>query len=369
MRFICQKQSLYDAMINVSKAISERSTLPVLEGIKLKLEDSVLELTGYNLEMGIRTSLAVRSEDRGEFMVNCRLFSEMIKKMPADEVLIEVSEGYQITISGGSTTFNLFGSSAADYPELPKKNTDVMIEISQPVLKDMIFQTRFAVAVVDTKPILKGELFELQGGRLTMVAIDGFRLALRYENVKYQDSISFVVPSKTLVEVMGLLGDNEEENVNIYPSGKHIIFEIGGYMVYSRLLEGEFHPYRSAIPERSNTEVILDRKELLSTLERAMLLINDRSPSPVRCYFEGGRLRISCATALGKIVDEIPADVSGPVIEIGFKCRFLLEPLKVIDDDKVKLQMGGSLLPMKIVPVDGDRYTYLVLPVRLPREN
>lgn len=368
MKFICSKQSLYDALVNVSKAVSERSTLPSLEGIKFYLKDSLLEMTGYNLEMGIRTVISVRSDDKGSCIINAKLFSEMIKKMPADEVLIDVSESYQVTISGGVTKFNMFAASAEDYPELPEKDSETKIPISQPVLKEMINQTKFAVAVTEDKPILKGELFDIENGTLTMVAIDGYRMAVRYEPVKYAENIKFVVPSKTLSEIQGLLSDNDEDVVNIHPSRKHIIFEIGGYMVYSRLLEGDFHPYKSAIPNSSNTDVVVDRKELISTLERAMLLINDRSPSPVRCYFENDHVKINCSTALGKISDEISADVAGPVIEIGFKCKYLLDPLKVIEDDKVTLKMGGSLLAMKIVPPEGDKYTYLVLPVRLPRE-
>ncbi|MBR1862976.1 MAG: DNA polymerase III subunit beta [Ruminococcus sp.] len=369
MKFICSKQPLYDAVITVSKAVSERSTLPSLEGIRFSLADSLLELTGYDLELGIRTVIAVKSEDKGQFIVNARLFAEMIKKMPAEDILIDVSESYQITLSGGVTKYNLFAVSAEDYPDLPNKDSETVISIPQPVLKSMIAQTKFAVAINDTKPILKGELFDIENGQLNLAAIDGYRLAVRYEPVKYSESIKFVVPSKTLTEIQGILGENDEDSVNIYPSRKHIIFEIGGYMVYSRLLEGDFHPYKTAIPPESKTDVIVDRKELIETLERAILLINDRSPSPVRCFFENGRLRINCSTAQGKISDEINADITGPSIEIGFKCRYLLDPLKVIGEDKIKLQMSGSLLPMKIVPCEGDKYTFLVLPVRLPKEG
>jgi DNA polymerase-3 subunit beta len=262
----------------------------------------------------------------------------------------------------------MFATSAEDYPELPEKDSEVKISVAQPILKEMINQTKFAVAVTDIKPILKGELFEIEDGSLTLAAIDGYRLAVRYEAVKYDEAIKFVVPSKTLTEVTGLLSDNDDDSVNLYPSRKHIIFEIGGYMVYSRLLEGEFHPYKTAIPSSFNTEVIVDRKELISTLERAMLLINERTPAPVRCNFDNNTIKINCSTGLGKISDEMRADISGPAIEIGFKCKYLLDPLKVITEDKVKLQMGGSLLPMKIVPCEGDRYVYLVLPVRLPRD-
>ena len=369
MKIKCSKASLYEAVVNVSKAVSERSALPSLEGIKFKLEENILELTGYDLEIGIRTTLPAVSNDRGEFIVNARLFAEMIRKMPEEDVFIEVSDNLQVTISSGVTTYNLSAVSSEDYPELPVKDNCDEISISQPVLKNMINQTVFAVSVTDMKPILKGELFDIENGMFTLVAIDGYRLAVRQEPIKYSDNIKFVVPAKTLQEVAKLLSDNDEDGCNMFVSAKHIIFEINGYYVYSRLLEGEFHPYKSAIPNTFTTEVIADRKQLIETLERAMLLINERNPSPVRCYFENGIIKVRCSTSMGKISDEIKADISGPVIEIGFKCKYFLDPLKVISEDTVKLQMSGSLLPMKIVPCEGDNYTFLVLPVRLSKES
>lgn len=368
MKLKCNKLSLYEAVINVSKAISERCAMPSLEGIKLKLENSLLELTGYDLEIGIRTTIAVNSDDKGEFILNARLFSEMIKKMPADDILMEVGENLQVTLSSGVTTYNISALAADEYPELPAKDSSDAVEIPQTVLKSMINQTIFAVAVSDMKPILKGELFEIENGSVTLAAIDGYRLAVRTESIKYDGAKKFVVPSKTLSEVAKLLSDNDEDKCMIFVSPKHIVFEINGYLVYSRLLEGEFHPYRSAIPQNCTTEVIVDRKELISTLERAMLLISERAPSPVRCYFENGLIKVKCSTTLGKISDEIRADMAGPVIEIGFKCKYLLDPLKAVNEDKVKLQMSGSLLPMKIVPTEGENYTFLVLPVRLSKE-
>ena len=368
MKFLCTRQSIYEAVINVSKAVSEKSTIPALEGIKFRLNENQLELTGYNLEIGIKTEIDVKSADKGEFVLSSRLFSEMIKKMDEEEILVEISENYQVTVSGGTTTFNLFATSSEEFPELPEKDEECKFVMAQCVLKEMINQTIFATAVTDIKPILKGELFEIEKNKVTVVAIDGYRLAVRYETINSDIEKKFVVPSKTLSEITGLLSDDETEDVNMYISPKHIIFEIGNYMVYSRLLEGEFHPYKSAIPTNSSTEVIVDRKELIATLERAMLLINDRAPAPVRCYFENNNVKIKCETSLGKISDEINAEIKGPVIEIGFKCKFLLDPLKAINEDRIKLQMGGSVLPLKIISCGEDKYTYLVLPIRLPKE-
>ena len=337
--------------------------------MKFRLADSLLELTGYDLEIGIRTTIAVRSDDRGSFLLNAKLFSEMIKKMDSDDILIDINENLQVTISGGSVVYNMMAKASDEYPELPDKNNCDKLTIPQSMLKSMINQTIFAVAVTDINPVLKGELFEFERGKLTLAAIDGYRLAVRTENVKCTEDKKFIVPSKTLAEVARLLSDNDEDSCDIFVAVKHIIFEINGFLVYSRLIEGEFHPYKSAIPKTSNTEVIVDRRELMLSLERAMLLISERTPSPVRCYFENGTVKIKCTTDQGKIQDEIKADMTGPVIEIGFKCKYFLDPLSKISDDKIRLQMGGSLLPMKIVPMDGDSFTFLVLPVRLAREN
>ena len=365
MKFLCKKQSLYDAITNVSKAVAERSTNPLLEGMRFHLDGDLLELTGYDLEIGIRTSVLVNSDDECTFILKPRLFSEIIRKMPEDDILIEISESFHITISSGNTSYNLSALDGEEYPELPEKETKEVMTISQPVLKNMINQTIFAVAVSEAKPILKGELFEIQNSTLTMVAIDGYRLAVRREAIKFDDVARFVVPSKSLSEASKLLSDNENDFCQMYLSEKHIIFELGSYLIYSRLLEGEFHPYESAIPKSFTTEVVVDRKELITSLERAMLVISDKVPTPIRCHFENNEIKFSCVAELGKFSDEMKADISGPAMEIGFKCKYLIDPLKVIDDEKVKLQMGGSLLPMKIVPLSGEQYTYLVLPVRL----
>lgn len=369
MKLSCSKLTLYEAIVNVSKAISDRSSMPSLEGMKFRLKDSVLELTGYDLEIGIRTSLAVKSSDSGEFIINAKLFGEMVRKMPGEEIFLEITDNFQVTVSGGNVVYNMAAQAADEYPELPDKKNCEKLSVPQPMLKSMIGQTIFAVAVSDINPVLKGELFEIEKENFNLVAIDGYRLAVRSEKIKNDENRSFIVPSKTLAEAVRLLSDNDEDSCDIFISNKHIIFEINGYLVYSRLIEGEFHPYKSSIPKNCTTEVVVDRKELISTLERAMLLISERTPSPVRCFFENGIIKIKCSTANGKIQDEISADMAGPVIEIGFKCKYMLDPLTKIEDDKIKLMMSGSLLPMKIVPLEGDSYTYLVLPVRLTKES
>lgn len=368
MKLICNKQRLYEALINVSKAAADKSAIPALEGIKFSLSDSTLWLTGYDLEIGIKTSLDVISADKQDIVVNSRLFSEIIKKMPTDEIDIEVNENMVMTIKGGITEYTISVINADEYPGIPDFYTDSRITVPQSVLKEMINQSIFAVSQNDTKPILKGELFEIKDNELNIVAIDGFRLAVRTEAVKSENDFKFVVPSKTLNEVSRLLKDDDDLSCDILVSKKQVVFDFSGYTVFSRLLEGEFHNYRGSIPNTSVTEVVIDKKELISCLERASLLINEKIKSPVRCMFDNGALKLSCQTAIGKIFDEITADISGPKIEIGFNCKYLLDPLKVIPDERIKLLMNGGNLPMKIVPINSSEYTYLVLPVRLKNE-
>ena len=370
MKIICNKQALYEALVNVSKAAADKSTIPALEGVKIKLADSALTLTGYDLEIGINTTIPVISSDSGELIVNSRLFSDIIKKMPTEEIEINVSDNMSVTVTTGSGVpeCTIPALSASEYPAIPELYEGDEIRLSQAVLKSLISETVFAVSTNDTKPILKGELFEISANKLNVVAIDGFRLAVRTESVKIDGDMKFIVPSKTLQEVSRLLKDEDDLECGIRVTKKQVVFDFSGYTVFSRLLEGEFHNYKGSIPQNSVTEVIINKRELIDCLERASLLINERIKSPVRCLFDNGTLKVSCNTSIGKINDENPVEITGPKIEIGFNCKFLLDPLKVIKDDKIKLMMNGGNLPMKIVPLEGEEYTYLVLPVRLRTE-
>lgn len=368
MKLVCNKNSLCEAITNVSRAVSVKSTITALEGIKIKLDNNSLYLTGYDLEIGIKTQINVKSENSGEFIVNARLFNDIIKKMPTEEICIDITDNLAITITGGQTEYTIFATSASEYPDVPEVDKNNSFTISQSLLKNMINQTIFAVATNDTKPILTGELFEINDGMFNLVSIDGYRLAVRSEKTNTTDNFKFVVPSKALIEVSKLLKDEDELVCTIHTSKKHIIFEISGYLVISRLLEGEFHNYKGSIPKTSTTEVIVNTKDMINCLERTSLLINERIKSPVKCIFSDGKIKISCSTSIGKINDEISADITGPIIEIGFNNKYLLDPLKHIEETQIKLQMNGGNLPMKIVPLSEDAYTFLVLPVRLKNE-
>ncbi len=368
MKFTCIKAEINEALSNVSRAVPQKSPLTALEGVKLYLNRNTLELTGYDLELGIQTKIDVVSEDIGECILNSKLFGEIIRKMPSEKIEIEIDEKLTTTIRGFNTEYKILAMPADEYPSIPDYDTGDNFTIPQPMLKNMINQTIFAVAVVDNKPILMGELFDILDYNFNLVAIDGYRLAVRSEKIESDNHYHFVVKAKALSEVSKLLKDDEEEKVTMHVSKKHITFEIGKYMLFSRLLEGDFHNYKGSIPANHNTEIVINTREFISTLERCMLLINEKSKAPVRCIFKDGKVKLSCSTALGKFVDEMEADTAGPSVEIGFNCRYLLDALKATESDKVRLQLNGGLSPMKIVPMEGNDYTFLVLPTRLKAE-
>lgn len=364
-KFTCNKTALSGAIGNVSRAVALKSTITALEGIKIKVADNRVNLTGYDLELGITTSIEAKDVTSGEFIVNSKLFAEMVRKMPEDEITVEVEDSMATKITSGMASCSIVSLPADEYPDIPVFDRERSLTIPQSLLKNMIGQTIFAVAVSENKPILTGELFEIENGIFNLVAIDGYRLAVRSEQIDNNDYFKFVVPAKALKEVSNLMIDDADSKCNIFTSRKHIIFEINGYSVFSRLLEGEFHNYKGSIPEKSTSEAIVGTRELINSLERCMLIISDKAKAPVRCIFDNGKMKISCSTIIGKVSDEINIDFSGNAIEIGFNGRFFLDALKASETDKVKFGMTGGLSAMKITPLEGDKFTFLVLPVRL----
>lgn len=368
MKFTCNKSDINNALNNVSRAVPSKHPIAALEGIKLSLNGNTLTLTGYGLEMGIQTNISVESDDSAEYILNSKLFCEIIRKMPAGKITIEINSKMQISITSENAKYKITALSAETYPSLPDIEASDSLTISQPLLKNMISQTIFAVSTSDAKPILTGELFDISDNIFNLVAIDGFRLAVRTEKLDNSGKHNFVVKAKTLSEIVKLLNDKDDSVATLHISKKHIVFDIGKYKVISRLLEGDFHNYKGSLPKNHSTEVIINTKRLSESLNRCQLLINDKSKGPIRINFKDGQVRISCSTALGSLKDEFEADISGSPVEIGFNCRYLLDAVKASESDKVKLQLNNGLSPMKILPLEGEDYTFLVLPVRLKVE-
>ncbi len=365
MRFTCNKDDMTSAIGNVSKAVPPKSNITALEGIKLELNGNKLTLTGYDMEIGITTEIECTSSDTGEIVLNSRLFSESTRRMASETIEYSIDENLNMTISGGNAEYQIPAMSAEEYPALPDIDMLDPIEISQPVMKSMINQTVYAVSTNDAKPIMTGELFDIENGEMNIVAIDGFRLAVRKEKISYTEKKKFIVPSKSLKEAAGLMQDDDEKKCSIYVNTKHVLFDINGYKIFTRLLEGEFHNYRSSIPAESDTNVLVKTGDMMQALERCALLLNDKNKSPVKCRFENNKIDIECHTAIGKLEDSINAEINGSELIIGFNNKYILEALRAADTDKVNIGMNGSKKAVKITPSQGDHFIFIVMPLQI----
>lgn len=365
MKIVCDKQELISAVSNVQRAVTGKSSISVLDGILLRAIGSQLLLAGYNLELGIMKTIEADVAQSGQIVLNARLFGDIVRKLPGDRVELETDDRYQTVIRSGEADFSIMGIDAAEYPELPTVADGDEISLVEETLKSMIRQTLFAVAQTDIRPVHTGVQFTVENHQLRLVAVDGSRLAIRCEAVDSDLDTQFVVPGKTLSELLKLLGDGEEL-ATMRVGRQHILTEIGGYSVISRLLEGDFLSYQKAIPPQVTTEIRVSTRALTDGVERASLVINDRVKSPLVCRFQQDSITISCTTPLGSAKDVIATDATdGQEEEMGFNSRFLLDALKNAETDEVRIQLNGPVSPMKILPVDGESFLFLVLPVRL----
>ncbi len=363
MKFSCNRQELSDALGAVTRAVAAKSTHPAMEGVLLRAMDRGLYLCCYNMEMGISTEIEARIVNDGDIILNARLFTDMVRRFSSDLVEIVSDEKCMTTVRGGAAEYNIIGIPAEEFPALPEVDGREVIPIKEDTLRSMIDQTLYAVAVNDFKPVHTGAKFMFEDGALSVVAVDGFRLAIRREPVAYKGELSFIVPGKTLSEVSKLCeGENDAQ---LCVSQRYIIFRIGSYNVISRLLEGDFIDFRASIPQSATTVVTVDVRQTLSSIERSALLINDRLKSPIRFSVDSGEIHIACATALGKVNDAVPCLSTGEPVELGFNNRYLLEALRATGCDKVRMEITSPLSPVKIVPMEGDSFLFLVLPVRM----
>ncbi len=365
MKFSCEKETLLSLIGTASRAVTGKSAMPLLEGLLIQAENNELTLTGYDLSMGIRTAAEVNVIEPGSAVLNARLFYDIVRKLPQDVIYLECNDNLQTTIKCGRAVFNLIATEADEYPALAEVSGETGFSLPQAMLKSMIAQTIFSVSDNESKPIHTGCLFELEGSRLNVVAVDGYRLSVRRETVEgISGDMKFVVPGSSLREIERILTEEDGE-VEICPDKKNILFRIGQTTLITRLIDGEFLNYRAAIPAEFEHIVTADRHELITCIERVSLIVSEKLKNPVRLHFDGAYVQMSCITAVGKSYDECGFDGSIDDLEIGFNNRYMLDALRAAGDDTVKVQLKGPLNPMVISPLEGDRYTYLVLPVRL----
>ena len=367
MKIKADKKSLLSSIAPALLAVSSAAPIPVLEYIKLTAVNSTLSVTGYDLAKGVKTETAVFVEEEGSILLNPQKINSIIRSMPDDMIDISTGDKGIVTVSCKKIKFEILGLSPEGYPNLPELSGDKSFDIEKGVLKRICQQVLFSIALDDKKPVLSGVLFELDKTKMTVVSCDAFRLSICRENVKSDEMLRFIVPGKTLTELVKLLDDSEEK-ITVELTAKHLIVHFGDIYFFSRLIEGEYIDYMRSIPQNAPVEVRVNLGEFISACERASLIIDERAKSPIKLNIVPFGVLISCTTANGRIDDEVQAKTNGGEVEIGFNNRYLLDALKgalAAGDEEVVLRLSTSLIGMSIQPTDHDGYFYLVLPVRL----
>lgn len=366
MKFSCEKSYLVSAVNTASRAAAVKSAIPALEGLLIEATHEIT-VTGYDMKTGIRSNFPADIIEEGSVVFNAKLFGDIVRKLPDDVVTVSVGENLMTQIQCGMSKFSIMGINSSDYPDLPSIDRQSTLTIEEKKLKALISETNFAVSDNEARPIHTGALFEIENGIVTVVAVDGFRLALRRERIISSefDSASFVVPGSALSEVERIASDVESP-VKIAVGAKHITFNIGNTMLISRRLEGDFLDYRRSVPQNSRFSVEVDKRALIDSIERVSLIISDKFKSPVRCVFDGDSVKISTNTTLGSANDECPVKGDAEGLTIGFNNRYVLDALKAAPADSVRLQLSTPVAPCVIVPTNEDRnFLYMILPVRM----
>jgi len=369
LKFSCEKSALVSAIAVASRTVAPKSPFTVLEGIYLRASQT-LQLTGYNLETGITVTVPAEISQTGECVMPARLFFDIVRKLPDSEVTVTVDEKYKVSIRSGIASFTLSAESGEDYPELPEVKEEDGVSIPQEALREMIAGTIFSASENATRPIHTGCLFEVEEDSVTMVAVDGYRLALRrYRPEKKLDkTMKFVVPAAALREVQNILVDPDGD-VEFTLGRRHITFTSCGATLVCRILEGEFMDWRKVLKTESSVKLVASVSNLAASIERVSLVVSEKFKSPVRCVFGNQSVDFKTATVMGTAHDTCSLAGDGKDLEIGFNCRYLLDAIKAVPASEVTLELTNGLSPIILTPVDGtDAFSYLVLPVRMRGE-
>ncbi len=371
MKLTFQKDAILNGLNIVSKAIPSKTTMSILECILIDSTTGEIKLTANDMEMGIETKVEGEILEMGKVALEAKLFYEIIRKLSTEDSVISISsdDKYTTTISCGNSVFHIQGRDGEEFSYLPYIEKDHYICLSQFTLKEAIRQTIFSISVNDSNKMMSGELFEVKGDSLRVISLDGHRISIRKIELKDRyDDIKVIVPGKTLSEISKILtGDNEKE-VLIYFSKNHILFEFDDTIMVSRLIEGEYFKIDNMLSSDYETKITVNKKEFLDSIDRAMILIRESDRKPIILNVTDSQIGLKVKSAFGSMNAEVSARKTGKDIMIAFNPKFLVDALRVIDDENVDLYMMNPKSPCFIRDEDG-KYIYLILPVNFIAEN
>ena len=365
MIFSVERQKLLEAVTKLQRIVGAKTSMPVLEGILISAEQGKITLIAYNLEMGMKKEIYAKCDEAGDIVINARLLSDILRRMNGIQVEISADERLNCHIKCGEATFDIMGMAAEDFPEMPSVGNGKTVSLKGCILADMVKGTFFATAQNEgAKPVLTGIYVTIEDGIMQFVAIDGYRLAIRKQQVYISDSFVFLISGKAILEAVKLI-DEETENVEISVGDRLISFNINGYDFISRLFEGEFVNYKKTLPTEYKERVVVNTRELIDTVERVSLLISESFSTPVRCYFNELNVVFTCATSMGRATESFNTKLEGDKFEIGLNSRYLLDALKAAETEQVQILFIGPIIGVVIKPLEGDDFKYMLMPMRL----
>lgn len=363
MKIICSKQNLLSGVNIVSKAVPTRTTMPILECILIDTTKGDIRLMANDMELGIETIIEGDIVEKGIVAVDAKFFSEVVRKLPDDEVVIETDSSFKTNITCGNFNLDIVGKSGDDFSYIPYIEKNDQITMSQFTLKEVIRQTIFSIADNDNNKLMTGELFEINENHLKVVSLDGHRISIR--NIELKENYPYkkvVVPGKTLQEISKIISGSADEDVNIFMTNSHILFEFENTTVVSRLIEGEYFKIDQMLSSDYTTKVKINKRELLDCIDRATLLIREGDKKPIIMNITDDKMELKIKSFIGSMNEDIDITKDGIDIMIGFNPKFFIDALRVIDEEEVSLYMVNPKAPC-FIKDDNESYIYLILPV------
>lgn len=372
MKFVCYKDKIIKALNSVVKGVASKTTMPILEGILIQTNDNEIKLTTYDLEIGIEYIMNCEVLEQGSTVVNAIMFSEIIRKLPDTEIKISLNTNNLLEIECEGALYKLATMNPEEFPELPKIEIENSIQIDQNVLKNMIRKTIFAVSTEESRPIFTGCLFEVENNKLSLVSVDGFRLALRKVFLtKQTQDFSAVIPGKTLIEINKIITDSFEP-IKIGVSKNQALFEMDNCKIVTRILDGEFLNYKNVIPNNWETRIRVNKNNIQNSFERISLIssssVEKEKKYPVKVQVDIGKIVISCTNQTGDAKEELYVSTEGKNLEAGFNPKYFLDSLKAIEEEEVFIEFGSNISPCLIKSVENNDYVYMILPIRLKED-
>ena len=371
MKFTCNQQQLSKAINTVSKAVSSRTTIPILKGILLHVtKEGVLSLSASDLDLSIEKKIGVHGAEEGSVVVLSKLFSDIIRKLPNENLTIVHNEEGHVTIRSSSSEFTIVGLPPDEFPHMGEVEGNQKIVLDKDVFREMIKRTIFSASIDESKGIIVGALLELEENSLNMVALDGFRMAVARERITSGETGKIVISARILGEILKIISESEEGDfLELMIDPKKAMLFLDGTKVVLRLLEGEFIKYRDITPKEHKIHVIVNRNDLLTSVERASLLAKEGKNNLIRCSVNDQKWIITSRSEEGNVREELMISKEGEDLDIGFNSKYLMEALKAINEEEILIELNTSVSPCLIKPIEGNSFEYLILPVRLTGTN